>query len=213
MAIPDFQTIMLPLLEQFEDGKEHSIHEVLENLAKRFKLSEQELNEMLPSGKQTSFYNRVGWARTYLSKSGLLEMTRRSIYQITDRGRDVLKIKPTQINMKFLEKFPEYVEFRERERIRSKSQDRSALTIEEKTEHKTPEEILDDAYQAIRDNLAQELLGLVKQCGGPKKLDRKTGSLRGYPAPVEPPARRLQTRPVSGIPTMNGCVYDYTHPR
>ena len=50
-------------------------------------------------------------------------------------------------------------------------------------------------------------------CGGPKKLDRKTGSLRGYPAPVEPPARRLQTRPVSGIPTMNGCVYDYTHPR
>lgn len=164
MAIPDFQTIMLPLLEQFEDGKEHSIHEVLENLAKRFKLSEQELNEMLPSGKQTSFYNRVGWARTYLSKSGLLEMTRRSIYQITDRGRDVLKIKPTQINMKFLEKFPEYVEFRERERIRSKSQDRSALTIEEKTEHKTPEEILDDAYQAIRDNLAQELLGLVKQC-------------------------------------------------
>lgn len=164
MAIPDFQTIMLPLLEQFEDGKEHSIHEVLENLAKRYKLSEQELNEMLPSGKQTSFYNRVGWARTYLSKSGLLEMTRRSIYQITDRGRDVLKSKPTQINMKFLEKFPEYVEFREREKIRSKSQDRSALTIEEKTEHKTPEEILDDAYQAIRDNLAQELLGLVKQC-------------------------------------------------
>ncbi len=91
MSVPDFQTIMLPLLQQFSDGKEHSIHEVLDNLVQVFSLSEQEINELLPSGKQTTFYNRVGWARTYLAKSGLLEMPRRSFYKITDRGCNVLR--------------------------------------------------------------------------------------------------------------------------
>jgi restriction system protein len=76
MPIPDFQSIMLPLLQHFADGKEHSIHEALDKLTQVFSLSKQELNELLPSGKQTIFYNRVGWARTYLTKSGLLEMPR-----------------------------------------------------------------------------------------------------------------------------------------
>ncbi|MBN1929980.1 MAG: restriction endonuclease [Desulfobacterales bacterium] len=162
MTVPDFQSIMLPLLKQFEDGKEHSLHEVLENLAEEFSLTEKELNEMLPSGKQTTFYNRVGWARTYLTKSGLLEMTRRSFYQITPRGRDVLVSKPTEINMKYLEKYPEYVEFRERGSTRSKSQDNDKATSAA-IGQKTPEEILEDAYQEIRNTLAQDILGFVKQ--------------------------------------------------
>ena len=86
MTIPDFQTIMLPLLKLLGDGKEHSIHEIVEVLAKDFKLSAQELGEMLPDNTQTVFYNRVGWARTYLSKSGLLN-GRRKYYQISDRGK------------------------------------------------------------------------------------------------------------------------------
>ena len=77
MSVPDFQSIMLPLLHQFRDGKEHSVHEVTDSLAQAFALSEQDVNELLPSGKQPTFYNRVGWARTYLTKSGLLEMSRR----------------------------------------------------------------------------------------------------------------------------------------
>lgn len=158
MTVPDFQTIMLPLLQCFSDGQEHSTQELLDNLAKKFSLNEEELNVLLPSGKQTIFYNRVGWARTYLTKAGLLEMSRRSYYRITERGRQVLARKPSRIDMKFLEQFPEYIEFRERESGRRKPKESIGETSE-----KTPEEILEDAYEEIRDGLAQELLGLVKQ--------------------------------------------------
>lgn len=162
MPVPDFQTIMLPLLQQFSDGKEHSIHEVLDNLAQVFSLSEQEVNELLPSGKQTTFYNRVGWARTYLAKSGLLEMPRRSFYKITERGCTVLDTPPTRIDMKYLEQFPEYIEFREREGTRRRAQNDDNEDIQQ-TESKTPEEMLEYAYQEIRDNLAQEVLVFVKK--------------------------------------------------
>lgn len=113
MAIPDFQTIMLPLLKFYSDELEHSVHEALDYLSIKFGLSEEELNELLPSGNQTTFYNRVGWARTYLAKSGLLHMPRRSFYKITERGKGVIDRDPQKIDMKFLQQFPEYVEFRE----------------------------------------------------------------------------------------------------
>jgi restriction system protein len=159
MAIPDFQTIMLPLLQVAGEGKEHSIHDFVNQLAKFFKLSEQELNELLPSGKQPVFYNRVGWARTYMTKSGLLEMTRRPNYRITERGKEVLKSNPPRINIKFLERFPEYVQFRDVESARKPKQQ-----PQEEKEDKTPEEILEDAYQEVRDNLAEELLENVMSC-------------------------------------------------
>ena len=161
MTIPDFQSIMLPLLQIAGDGREHSIHEYLDLLASLFSLSEQELNELLPSGKQTSFYNRVSWARTYLAKSGLMEISRRSYYRITERGKQVLKSNPPRIDMKYLEQFPEFVEFRERDSGRRRSQSTEQATHEIGT--KTPEEILEDAYQEIRDTLAQDLLVMVKQ--------------------------------------------------
>ncbi len=97
MPVPDFQSIMLPLLKLTGDGEEHSTHEFLDKLAEHFSLTEEELKELLPSGKQTRFYNRVVWARVYLSKSGLLEMSRRSYYRITERGKQVLKSNPTQV--------------------------------------------------------------------------------------------------------------------
>jgi restriction system protein len=159
MAIPDFQTLMLPVLKFFQDGEEYSIHEILDSLAKQYSLTDEELNQLLPSGKQTMFYNRVGWARTYLSKSGLLEMTRRSYYKITDRGREVLASNPARIDMKYLEKFPEYIEFREQRRLPSETSQES-----QKMQELTPEEILEEAYQEIRDNLAQEVLDQVMGC-------------------------------------------------
>jgi restriction system protein len=161
MAIPDFQSIMLPLLKLFGDEKEHSAHELFEQLAKDFSLTAEELNILLPSGKQPTFYNRVGWSRTYLAKSGLLEMTHRPFYRITEQGKQALKSKPARIDMKYLQQFPGYVEFRKRE-----TGQKSSPTIEktsEGMEQKTPEEILDDAYGEIRLNLAQELITLVKQ--------------------------------------------------
>mgnify|MGYP005856887949 CR=1 FL=1 len=158
MPIPDFQTIMLPLLRVTSDGQEHSIQELIDRLAEEFSLSEEELRELLPSGKQTVFYNRVGWARTYLSKARLLEMTRRSYYRITDRGKQVLSTNPSRINLKFLEQFPEYLEFREREGDRRKPKQPK---FDE--EERTPEEILEEAYQEIKNSLAQELLNLAKE--------------------------------------------------
>ena len=154
---------MLPLLKQFGDGKEHSLHETLDKLTQIFSLSEQDLNELLPSGKQTTFYNRVGWARTYFTKSGLLEMTRRSHYKITERGKEVLKSNPALINMKYLEQFPEYVEFKEKEGTRRKNLEGDDSNEIQQTKSKTPEEMLEYAYQEIRDNLAQELLAEVKK--------------------------------------------------
>lgn len=159
MAVPDFQSIMLPLLKIAEDGQEHSGHEFLERLAEFFNLSDDELNEVLPSGKQTRFYNRVGWARTYLIKSKLLEMPRRSFYKITERGKEVLKSNPDRIDMNYLKRFPEYIEFKSKENEKDKGEQK-----EENTEESTPEEILEGAYQEIRDNLALEVLENVMSC-------------------------------------------------
>src|SRR3990172_5967489 len=159
MAVPNFQTIMLPLLKAAEDGKEHSGHEFLEKLSKYFELSDEDLNELLPSGKQTRFYNRVGWARTYLIKSKLLEMPKRSVYQITERGKEVLASNPNRIDMNYLKRFPEYIEFKEKENDREEKKQ-----VEEVIEESTPEEILENAYQEIRDTLAQEVLENVISC-------------------------------------------------
>lgn len=159
MSIPDFQTIMLPLLQFMGDGKEHSTHEMITHLALFFQLSPEELNEMLPSGTQTVFYNRVGWARTYLSKSGLLETVRRTYYQINKRGSDILQRKPTRIDINFLQQFPEFVEFRER---KQKQTIQMNQPVDIATT--TPEERLEDAYQEIQDSLLQDLLFSVKNC-------------------------------------------------
>lgn len=198
MPIPDFQTIMLPLLQIFDDEREHSIHEDIDKLAEHFSLTDQELNEMIPSGTQTTFYNRVGWARTYLSKSGLLEMSRRSYYKISERGKQVLKSNPARIDMKYLKQFPEYVEFRERGSGRRRHRDRE---ITEETAHRTPEETLDDAYQDIRDTLAQELLALVKQ-SSPAFFERLVVELlvnMGYGGSRQEAARAVGQRGDEGI--------------
>ena len=159
MPVPDFQTIMLPMLKIAGDGKEHTVHDFLEILAKEFNLSQEELNEFLPSGKQTRFFNRVGWAKTYLSKSGLLAMARRPYYVITERGKDALKKNPVAIDLKFLQQFPEYVQFRT---TRRKSDNEEA--IESISAEQTPEEILEEAFEDIRGNLASDLLENVKSC-------------------------------------------------
>lgn len=160
MAVPDFQTIMLPLLRVADDEIEHTVHEAVAILAREFSLTDEEINELLPSGKQKRFSNRVGWSRTYLTKSGLLQAPRRTYFKITERGKDVLKNNPSRIDMNFLKQFPEYVEFKKRKR---KPADTEEEDIEDSIsfENQTPEEILDDAYQEIRKGLIQELLEQV----------------------------------------------------
>jgi restriction system protein len=161
MAIPDFQSIMLPLIEFANDRLEHSSKASIEHLALHFGLTDEERKELLPSGKQSIFANRAGWAKTYLSKAGLLESPRRSIFKITQRGIDFLSKKPKTINIGVLRQFPEYLEF-----VGSTNGNGKAPTVEteEQNNQDTPEEVLEYAYQNIRRTLAQDLLGKVKAC-------------------------------------------------
>jgi hypothetical protein len=118
MAVPDFQTLMLPLLELARDGQEHTSAEAVESLAQRFQLSTDDRGQLLQNG-QPRFNNRVGWATTYLKKAGLLQAVGRGRFEVTDRGRDVLTTNPDAIDIAFLEsRFPELVEFR---KVRPKS--------------------------------------------------------------------------------------------
>jgi len=159
MAIPDYQSIMLPLLRFASDGNEHSLRETIEGLAEKFGLTDAEKRELLPSGQQPTFDNRVAWARTYMSKAGLLESTRRGYFRVTQRGRDVLAKNPRAINVKFLEQFPEFIEFR------SKRRDREETTEVVETENlQTPAELLETAYQKLREDLSAELLKITKEC-------------------------------------------------
>jgi len=158
MPIPDFQTLMLPLLQLAADGKEHIIREANERLALEFNLSDEEKSHLVPSGRQRTFYNRVSWAKIYLTQAGLLISPRRAYFQITERGRQVLASKPDRITIKFLETFPEFVE------SRSPKKETGKLMAKEvdDDDHETPEEILENAYQKIRSELVSEVLNQVK---------------------------------------------------
>jgi restriction system protein len=114
MAIPTFQDLMLPLLKLASDGQEHSVASMREPLAELFGLTEEERRELLPSGQQSRFNNRVAWAKVYLQQAGLLEGTRRGHFRITERGKQVLQNAPERIDVSFLNRFPEFQEFRRR---------------------------------------------------------------------------------------------------
>jgi len=111
MQIPDFQSLMLPLMKIARDENEHSTSEITEILAQQFGLGEDDRDELLPSGKQRKFDNRVNWTKTYLQKALLLSSTGRSKFRITERGITILKNNPTSINVKFLNQFPEFLTF------------------------------------------------------------------------------------------------------
>lgn len=159
MAVPDFQSLMLPLLRIAADGHEHSLAEARDVLAADFKLSAAELEELLPSGRQGKFANRVAWAKSYLQQAGLLLSPRRAHFQISDRGRAVLKTPPPRINIKFLEQYPEFVDFRT-----PKTEVATVFVDVPSTqpETDTPEEALEAAHQKMRVGLASELLSRVK---------------------------------------------------
>ncbi len=158
MAVPDFQSLMLPIVEFAADGQEHSLREARESLAKRLGVTEEEREELLPSGRQAVFDNRVAWAKTYLQQTGLLNSIRRGYFRITDRGRQVLAEKPDRIGIKLLDRFPEFVEFHRS----APRKENSVEEIVESQEKVTPEEMLESAHQQIRNDLAGDLLKRIK---------------------------------------------------
>ena len=155
MSIPDYQKIMLPLLKYSGDKKEHSIREAITHISELFNLTEEEKRELLPSGQQKVINNRTAWSKTYLIKAGLLESTRRSYFIITENGLNVLKENLIEIDIKYLEQFPEFVEFRT---VKKDEKERPA----QEEQQKTPQELLEFNYQKIEDELAQEILKTVK---------------------------------------------------
>jgi restriction system protein len=158
MAIPDFQTMMRPLLELHADGGEKTQPQLRDALASQFGLSEDDLEEMLPSGTARTFVNRVAWASTHMKEAGLLVKPRRGISEITERGLTVLRDYPDRVDMSVLEQFQEYVEFRTRSSGRRRiTQPHIAEELPLSTA--TPEETIDAAYRQVRGALAEELLG------------------------------------------------------
>lgn len=149
VSIPDYQSMMLPLLSLLEDKKEHSLREVIDTLADKFRLTDEERRQLLPSGQQDTLSNRVGWARTYMKKAGLIESTRRGFFRISDRGLHVLRQNPSRIDNKLLEQFEEFKQFKAVKHVKPTKR------IEEEL---TPREALDNAYQSIRNELASDLL-------------------------------------------------------
>ncbi|MCP4164060.1 MAG: restriction endonuclease [Deltaproteobacteria bacterium] len=158
--IPKFQKIMLPQLKLLSDGKEYGISEIHDELAKSFELSDEELKEYLPSGKQTTFKNRVAWARTYMKKAGLLESSKKAHFIISSRGLELIREKPEEINSKFLTRYEEFREFR---KPKNKIENDVIDEISE-IKDQTPQENIEYAYQKINSDLANELLNTIKSC-------------------------------------------------
>ncbi|MBV6512128.1 MAG: Mrr restriction system protein [Ignavibacteriaceae bacterium] len=154
--IPDFQSIMLPLLVLLSDEREHRFKDMIEALAIKFKLTEAEKREMLASGLQEIFRNRVAWASSYLKKAGLISSPKRALFTITEEGLRVVKSNPDKINIAFLKKYASFLEFQKKNH--TESEEENQITS---VNNSTPEENLEAAYKSIRSALAAELLEKV----------------------------------------------------
>lgn len=153
--IPPFYDCTLPVLEICKNHQKYRTYEIEEKLSKRFKLSEEEKGELLPSGKQRVIYNRTTWAMFELTKAGLLNRENH-VYSITKDGTDVLLKKPTKIDRKFLMTIAKYREWKEKDQDKSKK--------DEATNLKTPTEMIEAGYESIKQSVEKQLLEEIKKC-------------------------------------------------
>lgn len=157
MSVPGFQSFLRPLLELASDGNEHAMREAREIISRNLRLTEADLFDLVLGGTQPRFDNRVAWAKSYLLKAKCLEATKRAHFRITDRGQQLLLSCPGRIDLRTLEQYPEFIEFR------TSTHDNSISTeIISPSMAETPEELLQGSYQKIRNELASELLTRVK---------------------------------------------------
>lgn len=158
MAIPDFQTVMRPLMDLISDGKEHSMREALDRLADHFELVEEERKRLLPSGRQEVFTNRAAWAKTHLRMAGLIEATARGVFKITATGQELLRTTQDRIDLRLLQKQPGYLEARGRKREKP-----TPNGGQEKVEaDQTPEELMEESFETLRESLGREILAKLK---------------------------------------------------
>jgi len=152
---------MLPLLKFASDEKIHTLPEAVAYIASLFNLTEEEKKQMLPSGTQTIIFNRVGWAKTYLKKAGLLEDPKRATFRITKRGIDLLKENPPEINTKYLTRYEEFVAFQNNKSEKNKNKN---VISEETQSNITPEESIEFGFQKLKDSVSEDIINKIKEC-------------------------------------------------
>lgn len=159
MSVPSFQEFMLPFLRALSDKKEHTIPEMCQIIARDFALTEDDLREMVPSGRETRFKNRVYWARVYLEKAKLINVTGRGRFEISERGLTLLNERPASIDIKRLEQYPEFIEFKGKSSKKTGGEISSQpIPTESEIETLTPEELLESNYITLRQQLIHALL-------------------------------------------------------
>jgi len=158
MPVPDFQSVMRPLLVVLADGHDRSPKLIRAEVADQFALTPEDLEEEIPSGSAKTFQNRVGWALTYLYRAGLIGRPKKATYRITDRGQKVLEQQPKRVDLKVLSEFDEFNDFKQSSKT---SPDASAAAGTPDPPDQTPEERIETSHRELRSALAAELLDQV----------------------------------------------------
>ncbi|MCU7937086.1 MAG: restriction endonuclease [Candidatus Thiodiazotropha sp. (ex Dulcina madagascariensis)] len=158
MPVPDYQTLMQPLLALIADGQPHPIADLHHELCRQFRLTAEEIKARIPSGGQTYMRNRVGWARTYLNKAGLLEIPARAQVRITERGLQALAACPNRIDLAYLKQYDEFKAFTTPKRPGQENQE-SDTSVDTPI---TPDEQIETAFQTLNQSLGNDLLGALK---------------------------------------------------
>ncbi len=161
LAVPDFQSLILPLLQHVADGEQYTLAGSRDVLADLLNLSEDDRKQRLPSGAANLFYNRLAWAKTYLERAGLIEKVSRGVFRISENGLKVLAAPPARIDIAFLQQFPQFAEFRKKGVSNNSAPEATTKAVESDA---TPEEDLEAAYGRLHDELAVELLSQIRQC-------------------------------------------------
>ncbi len=203
MTIPTFQNCMQPLLAALVNGDALHRWALVDKVADFFRLTQEERERMLASGKGLIIRSRVGWALTYLKQAGLVSSPKRGLYQLTPRGTDVLAAAPARVDTEYLKRFPEFMEFRSRSRSQTGASDESIPVVlpDEKIEALPPDEALEEAYSRLRGDVEAELLDTVKS-GTPLFFERLVIDLlvkMGYGGSREEAARAVGKSGDGGI--------------
>lgn len=195
--IPDYQSLMLPLLIAIQDGQEYRMSDVVDRLADEFDLTREERTQLLPSGQDKVFKNRVGWAKFYLKKAGLIDSKRRGIFHISAQGKEVLSRRPGIIDNDFLMQFDDFVDFRTKRKDAPKQPTQNTRDQRELD----PEEQLEAAYAKVHESLSDELLDALKQ-GSPSFFEQVVVDLllkMGYGGSREDAGKAIGQRNDGGI--------------
>ena len=156
MAIPTFEEVMLPLLEAIRDKNEHSMRDVRESVSNYLKLTDEEKNRVLSNGRLTYLYDRVGWAKTYMKFAGLIEQTGRGLIKISEEGYKVLNENPSKIDVEYLNRFPEFVEWKNKKPEEKIKKELTSISSQ------TPEDMIEQGHEIIQQTLYSDLLEKIK---------------------------------------------------